>query len=192
LEFFNTIIPKIENIIEYNRINHKTYGLNSNNIKKAGINNLSDEDLRTLSTLLKSHPDINETTLGQVERPKPSHGKVRPLKAPRGTLIRYLDDFKNGKIEFMTEYARAEAERFKIDNAEAERLGAKAEAERIRAKAEAEYLRAEAERLSAKAEAERIRAKAEAEYLRAEADRVNAANAEAERLRVANAEAERL
>jgi len=176
--FFNTIELKIENIIEYNRINHKSYGLNSINLKNAGVNILSEEDLRTLATLLKSHPDINEPTLRQVERLKASNGKVQPLGVPRSTLLRYLDEFKNGKIEYQNEYARAEAERFIKDNAEAERLSAKAEAERLRAKAEAE-----AERINA--------ANVEADYLRAmaEAERVNVANAEAERIRVANGEA---
>lgn len=131
MEFFNSIIPKIENILEYNRINHKGYTLTSPNLQKAGVNILSEQDLKTLATILKSHPDINETTLRQVDRLNASNGKAQSLGIPRNTLIKYLDDFKKGKIEYQNDYARAEAERFRAADAEAERLSANAEAERI-------------------------------------------------------------
>jgi hypothetical protein len=138
LEFINAIKPKIDNILEYNRINHKGHSLTSPTLQQEGINTLSNEELRNLASLIKQHPDITESTLKQVERIKASNGKVHQLGVPRNTLLKYLDDFKKGKIEYKPEIARAEAERFMVANEEAERLSALAEAERLRAKAEAE------------------------------------------------------
>lgn len=72
VNFIDTIKPKIENILEYNRANHKRFNLSSKNLLKNGVVPLSKIEIEQLDSLVKSEPNIPKTLCKQVE------GKDRP------------------------------------------------------------------------------------------------------------------
>jgi len=79
------VLPKIESIREYNRVNHRRITLKTNGRGLEKVVPLDQTELADLVTLLKSDPYLPEPIRNQVE------GKVLP---PTSTLVKYLEDKK--------------------------------------------------------------------------------------------------
>ena len=80
-----TILSKMENMRDYNRINHKTLSISSNRYPE-GIDRLSNDEIKLLVNTIINDPDVSAEV-----RQKVSNGTIPGRVAVNSVIIKYLE-----------------------------------------------------------------------------------------------------
>ena len=86
-DFFKlkTILSKMENMRDYNRINHKTLSISSNRYPE-GVDRLSNDEIKLLVNTIINDPDVSAEV-----RQKVSNGTIPGRVAVNSVIIKYLE-----------------------------------------------------------------------------------------------------